>query len=118
MELLQLPIQVRSITTLVDGSLKFQIITQEVNSETVGKLFDYRNVQGWMVIKPARISKEDIVNIPNEVKEFKTDKTTSQRLRAVIFLVWKNTTSQKETFDDFYKRHIETIIQQYKEKLE
>lgn len=70
-----------------------------------------------MVFKPVQISEEELLKIPDETKEFKSDKTQGQRLRAVIYRYWEQI-DNKETFDEFYKRHLGKIIEQYKEKLE
>ena len=115
-ELLQLETIVKKISTLSDGGLKLEIITQELKPEDATKLFRLKGKIGFMVFKPAKITEEDIINLPEEIKEFKSDKTPSQKLRAVIYLTWKQT-SQKETFDQFYRRHIGKLVEQYKEKL-
>ena len=117
MDLLQFPASINKVETLVDRTLKMTINTPELGSEDMAKLFGYRNMEGWLIFKPTKIEESDIAKIPEEVKEFKTDKTPSQRLRNVIYMVWKNNTNRKESFNDFYQRHIEKIINQYKEKL-
>jgi len=114
--ILQIEVLIRKISTLVDNGLKIEVLTQELSPEDATKLFQLKGKSGFAVFKPARITEEDIINMPEEIKEFKSDKTPSQRLRAVIFLNWKQTT-QKETFDDYYKKQVNYFIEKYKEKL-
>lgn len=55
-----------------------------------------------------------------EMKEVKGEfdrKTPSQRLRAVMFVWWKQVESAR-TFDDFYLEHMEKMIDHIKSKLE
>lgn len=115
--LLTLPAHIQGVRTLVDGGYKVDVITQELRPKDGFTLLSLKGKSGFMLFKLSIITEDEIAKIPAEVKEFKTDKTPSQRLRAVIYWVWEKS-SQKETFDQFYKRHIETLINQYKEKLE
>ena len=116
MEILCLDAIVHSIRTLVDGTLSLTIQTQEIRPEDMTKLFRLRGKFGHMAFKPTKITEEDIIGLPTEMREFKNDKTPSERLRNVIYRYWE-TTSKKDEFDAFYKRHIESLINRYKEKL-
>lgn len=50
-----------------------------------------------------------------KIKKVKTE-SSSKRLRSVIFLVWKEA-STNEGFETYYERHINAIIAQYKSKI-
>lgn len=115
-ELLQIPATISSFRTLSDKGLKITIDTQEINAGDGATLLRLKGKIGWFLFKPTKIAEEEAINIPDEVKEFKTDKTPSQRLRAVIYKYWQ-TTSKKEIFDMYYRRHLEKLIDQYKDKL-
>lgn len=116
-EILQLEVQIQKVQTLLDKGLKVDVITQELGPGDSAKLFGLKGKAGWMIFKATKIATEEVANLPDETKEFKTDKTPGQRLRAVIYRLWEQT-SRKETFDEFYKRHLEKLIDQYKDKLE
>ena len=116
-ELSMLAVTIQSIKTLADRGCAVNIHTQEIPAKDMTKLFQLKGQSGYMVFKPAKITLSDIANIPKEVKEFKTDKSPSKRLRAVLFVLWNTTTSKKESFDSFYKRHMEALINQYKDRL-
>ena len=106
------------IRTLADGTLKITIETPELTEEEYAKLFKIRGGQGYFLFKNCAFTEEDIKDVPEIAKEFKTDKSPSQRLRNVIYLIWEKNTDKKEQFDAFYKKNIENIIKQYKDKLE
>jgi len=114
--ILQIETIIKKVSTLVDGGLKIEVLTQELKPEDTTKLFQLKGKSGFAVFKPARITEEDIIKLPEEIREFKSDKTPSQRLRAVIYLNWKQT-SQKETFDTYYRKQVNYFIEKYKEKL-
>lgn len=115
-EILQLETQIQGIRTLVDGGLKLDVITQDLSAQDATKLFALRGKTGWMLFKEEGFSESDIVNLPKEIKEFKAQKSLSERLYSVMFVLWKQG-KQEEEFDNFRKRHMNKIISAYKEKL-
>ena len=116
-EILQLEVQIQKVQTLLDKGLKVDVITQELGPGDSAKLLALKGKSGWMVFKATKIAVEEVADLPEETKEFKTDKTPGQRLRAVIYRLWEQT-NREETFDTFYRRHLEKLIDQYKERLE
>jgi len=50
-----------------------------------------------------------------KIKKVKTE-SSSKRLRSVIFLVWKSSTTN-EGFETYYERHMDSLIEQYKKKI-
>jgi len=114
--LLSVPAEIKKAETMSDRGLKLVIYTQELNSADSAALFKLKGNSGFFLFKSTKISESDVATIPNEIKEFKTDRTPSERLRAVIYRVWEQT-AQKESFQQFYGRHIDQICEQYKEQL-
>lgn len=111
------PAIIDGVRTNKDGSLKIVLETPELSPEDCTKLFSFRNMQVFAGLNEANIQPEDL-----DLKDFKPiekgEKTPSQRLRAVLYLVWNQSTAgTRGDFDSFYKRAIERIIDQYKEKL-
>ena len=117
MNLLQLETIVRKVTTLVDGGLKIDIETQELKPQDAVKLFELKGKVGFMVFKPTRIATEDLVNLPEETTEFKTEKSPAQRLRAVKFIYFTKKGGKKAEFDDWYKKQTNAEIEKWKEKI-
>lgn len=108
------PALLDKITTLKDGSVKLVFETQELSAQMAANLLEQRNQQGWLIFAPSNST----VTVPDEPPpEFKADKTPSQRLRAVLFVLWKQEGS-KADFDAFYRGKMERMIDWVKDKLE
>jgi len=111
----QVQATVTKVSTFADHSLRLQVDTdRELSAEENALVFALYNKSGWFLFKESELKPED-VEVPEYVKEFKEDKTPSQRLRAVIYLNWKQ--NQIGTSDDFYTRKMEEIIEHFKSKL-
>lgn len=103
------------ITTLKDQSLKITLESQELQPEEMAALFELRNKYVYTALDEAPINPDDL-DIKEPMKEFKTDKTPSQRLRAVLYRYWEQN-KPTEDFDSYYKRKMEEIINYIKDKL-
>ena len=106
--------QIDKITAKNDRTLSVTIGTQEMNSLDTSHLFSLFEKQIWVAFAETPLTKEDL-NIP-EIQVEKGQKTPSQRLRARMFVYFKE--SKKEgRFDDWYERAMESIGDKYLEKL-
>lgn len=85
---------------MVDGWMKIVIVTPELSIEKMAELL-YAKKQ-W------------ITDMDVDAKE--EGKTPSERLRNVIYAVFKDR-NVAELFDDYYRREMEDIINVYKRKL-
>ena len=118
-EVVRMPIMVRKITTLSDGGIKISIHTsQEVSDEDIATVFGMKNKEGWMAFKPEKPEVEDMQNLPEMPKEFEGQKSSSERLRNVLYRYWEQRTNQNKDFDVFYKAMMNKIIVKYKERLD
>jgi hypothetical protein len=106
---------IQSVRTLVDGGTKLDVITNELNHDELSKLFILKGKFGWFVFKENILGVEDIKDLP-EVKLEKNEKTPSQRLKSVLYVLWSQGNREK-TSDEFYKMYIDKIIEAIKEKL-
>lgn len=106
-------------STMKDRSVKLIFETQELNSDDCAKLFALRQQMGWLVFASADESDADMEQlIPDEPpKEFKDDKSPSQRMRSVLF-VWWTQLGSVGNFETFYRDKIEVMINWVKEKLD
>lgn len=118
-EILQLPATIESINSRVDGSWSIKVGTQELNDEQGKNLIKLNRKLGWFLFKETPFEEPDLLDIPEPETEFKTDKTPSQRLRAVLFRLWEQKYKTKyDTFEECYKILMEKIISWAKNKLE
>jgi siroheme synthase (precorrin-2 oxidase/ferrochelatase) len=115
-KVLKIPSQIGKIETMADKGLKVVVYTQELTSEDKALILELQNMLGWFVFSEAELEPEDLVSLPKIKAEFRSEKTPSERLRAVLYVYWDQA-SIKTPFDDFYKKYIENLIEKIKEKI-
>jgi len=87
--------------------------TPELEPTEKTTFFELQNLNLKMLLQPAD-------SVPVEFKEVRGQfdvKTPSQRLRAVLFVQFKQTKMPGE-FEDFYRRQIERMIDDIKSQLQ
>jgi hypothetical protein len=113
-ELISVPAQVVNMNPRQDRSWKLVFETRELSGEEVKILADNFQGEGWLLFKPnGDISEEEIP----EGKADSGTKSQSQRLRDVIFVLYKQQDS-KVDFETFYRVYLEKLIEYTKTKLE
>lgn len=115
-DIFQIPADVDKITTTAIKTIKITFETQKMSAEASALIWSLREKHGWLFFAETPINIEDL-KVPEKTPEFKDDKTPSQRLRAVLFVYWKQLKGEQD-FDSFYKFQMEKLIEQVKEKLE
>lgn len=91
------------ITTMKDGSLKITIVTQELPPQEMAKLFMNIN--------------QEITNVKLP-KDSSQPKSKSERLRNVIYMLWKQEYTGKYPDSNlFYESYMNEIIEKIKDKL-
>lgn len=113
MSAIVLPAGLVSVNDLKDRSAKLSFETRELSNPEFIALRDIRGTQGWLAFSMNEIQEEEI---PTEMAETGT-KSPSQRLRSVLFLMWKQEKSLLD-FDVWYRSKMETLIQNIKNKLD
>lgn len=110
---------IRKISTLVDGSIKITLETRELSPDDAANVFAFRNVEGHIAIKESDFSSDDLEKLPDMSlsPSPRKQKSESQRLRAVLYILWQKTHSTMSS-EEFYKMMMERIISHYKNKLE
>jgi hypothetical protein len=106
--------QISSITAKVDRSLGYRVNTGELSSEEKAAFFELQNMNCLFIIRPLDVTTAGLVEVKSEVDT----KTPSQRLRAVMFLLWRQNHEGHEQFDTFYKSKMDAFIEHLKEKIE
>jgi len=102
-----------SFGSRVDGSLSFRGQTPELSSEEKVALMDLGGRNVVLLIQPKDVVPDGVLNVNKKILDFKTP---SQRLRAILFVEWKQ---QKPdcTFEQHYVTAIDRIIERVKEHL-
>lgn len=114
-EPIAIPSYISKLMTMSDKGIRVQVDTQELSSEDKAYLFSLHNKYGHFVFVEGEV-KPDGLNIPESVPEFKNEKSQSQRLRSVLFVLWEQN-GKPNTSERFYREHMEKIIEHYKDKL-
>ena len=113
-----LPVSLNPISRRKDKSVKMSFETRELSPEETMILMAMEGEEGWLLFSTNReeIKEEEIPQEKAEVDE----KTPSERLRAVMF-VWYKQESDKGryigTFENFRRNKIEIFIEGIKKKL-
>lgn len=116
MNLVQTQVQIGKVETLKDKSLKLTIYTQELDASSKTRLFEFSEKLPWMVLAD---KEQDQVTVPDlPAQDFKNEKSPSKRLRAVLFVFWKEVMNGVGDFELFYRREMERIIDSYKQELD
>ena len=117
---LVMPVAVETIATRHDGSVKIVMSTYELNTESAVKLFDLRRSEALMYLSSDNISQEELDALDGfKLSSEKNDgKTPSQRLRAVLYIYWKQHKQNDFEFDIFYLKYMNRLIDKIKDKLD
>jgi len=112
----QVPASITKISTMAH-SLRLVIDTQEnLNDDSKARLFEQYNKLGWFTFSVHQIEAENLIDLPQLKSDAK--KTQSQRLRAIIFLLWQKDPHGYESFENYYNWYMDKLIDKLKEKLD
>ena len=104
---------ITSLRSKVDRSLGLTVATPELTSEEKA---EFMNLQGVNV----DITVEPIDEVPAEIYKVKKktgSKTQSQRIRAVLFILWKNE-GEPDDFETYYRNKTEGYIELLKDRID
>jgi hypothetical protein len=113
-----IPAQLDSLRTLADKTLKVTFETNELNPQDLLGLMENLHQFGYLAFKKEPF-KEDEKEMMQELKsdfDFK-GKSSSQRLRAVLWIMWNNDHEGFDSSVKHYEHHMEKIIEHFKSKL-
>jgi hypothetical protein len=96
----------------VDRSLGFRGVTPELSTEEQVALMGLQNVLCEILMFPKDEKDVEVIKVEKEI----IHKSPSQRLRSVIFLLWKQT-GEELPFEVFYVQKMDHIIEALKAKL-
>lgn len=100
-----------------DGSVSIKFDSRELSSEEYMMIMGFRNCEGWLAFQP---NEDGIPDLPKERAEV-DQKTPSERLRAVLYIWYKQETESNKftgSFEAFRNEKMEKIIEGVKSKLD
>lgn len=104
------------IASRKDKTVKITLGTQELDPSKAGDLFSINGQLVTVYINPAGITEEDI-EVIDSVEPDLPGKSPSQRLRAVLYLMWKNSPQGFKDQHTHYLHYMDKIIDHYKNLL-
>lgn len=111
--MIKIPAYFTRFGSRADGSAGLSFTSQELSNEDFANFRDNLNQFGWLVFKENKFSVEDL---PIEQAE-EANKTPSKRMRAVLFVLWKQEGSKGE-FESWYRERMDKLINFVKGKLD
>lgn len=111
---IKIPAYLQGFSSKTDGSASLRFSTQELSADDFALLQKHLNLFGWLLFAESDLKASDI---PKEEIHEDENKSPSKRLRATLFVWWKQ---RNETidFETFYKKQMEVLIDAVKTKLE
>lgn len=110
--------QIENITTRKDHTVVLKIGSQELTPAKAGEIFQTMNklVAVYLSTKET-IPQRDL----DQVDQLDPDlpgKTQSQRLRAVLYVLFEKNNEGYKDFENFYRTHMDKIIDHLKKKID
>jgi len=114
-----IPAQLESYRSLKDKTLKITFETNELNPQELLGIAENINQFGYLAFKPEPFKQEEKLIMESLEADYKDSvKTASQRLRGVLYVLFKKEQDGFDTFTRFYDHHMEKIITHFKSKLD
>jgi hypothetical protein len=104
------------ITTLKDKSVKITIDTQELSPQNAGEIFTLMNTLATVYISPSEITSREMAQV-DAIEPEMPGKSPSQRMRNVLFILWKQDGEGFREFDMYYLKKMEDIINEMKNNI-
>lgn len=114
MSTFQVPAMLKGVSTLTDGGVSLRFATQEISKEEMAMLMGKSQTFGWLLFSEQAI-REDELKLEEIRKDLK-GKTPSQRLKAVLFVLYTESKADG-SFEQYYERRMNEIIEQIKLRL-
>jgi hypothetical protein len=110
----QVPAILNRISFTKDNGLSLGFVTNELSDEEKVLAAQYHAKFGYLLFKPNQFTEDDI---PETDALDDEKRTPSQRLRAVLYVLWVQRGS-KGSFTDFYVKNLDLAVNRVKNLLE
>lgn len=107
---------VETIRSRKDKTISLGIGTQELTPEKAGELFSMQGKLVTAYLSNTEVSKND-QDVIDSIEVDLPGKTPSQRLRSVLYLLWKENNEGFKDQNLHYIHYLDKIIEHYKSKL-
>lgn len=111
----QIPAILEGVTALKDGGMSVRFHTNEITNKEKVTLMDYFQKFGWLLFSEQEHDEQMTLE---EARRDTGGKSPAQRLRAALFVLYKQSNKPDLTFEEFYLRYMEKFIDRIKENLD
>lgn len=111
----QIPAIIEGVSPLKDGGLSIRFHTNEVTTQEKVTVMEFYQKFGWLLFSE---QEHDEHMTLEEARRDTGGKSPAQRLRAALFVLYKQSNRNDLTFEEFYLRYMEQFIDRVKENLE
>lgn len=111
-------VEVAKIASRVDGSVTITLDTPEISPSKAGEIFALRKKAAFCYLKPSPVSDEERKAIDGLKPDLTQGKSASQRLRAALYVAWKQNNEGYQDSELYYRYKMEKFIDHVKSKLD
>lgn len=104
---------ISGVSTKVDGGLSVRLVLPELSPEEKAAVFELQNCELKMLLQQEGDNPAKYTEVKGEFDR----KTKSQRLRAIMFVEFQDRKPDGLTFEDYYNREMERLIESRKQTL-
>lgn len=118
-KLLTIPSTISKVVSMAHKSLRLQIDTdEELSEDTMSKIMQKFDKRGYFCfLEDTQIAEKDVLDLPPLPKDDAEQKSPSQRLRARMWIYYKETHTE-DKFNEWYADTLNKIGEQYLAKLD
>lgn len=114
MRVFQIPAILDGMSPLKDGGMSLRFHTNEASNDDKVTIMEYYQKFGWLVF-----SEQENPDVPMEdIRRDTGGKSPSQRLRNVLYVLYKQSGKADITFEEYYAQKMEFVINRFKENLD
>lgn len=119
MDKFQVPAQIGKIETLADQTLKLTVYTaKELPADEMTKVFGLNKKEGWLFFAEKPFTNSADLEMPEIVMDSKEEKSPSQRLKARMFVLYKEQHGgDAKGFNQWYADELEAFGQKYLDQM-
>jgi hypothetical protein len=109
--------QLENLTTRKDKTIRLSLGTNELTPKECAELFTMNQQFCYVAIKPEPFLSNELDAIESLKTDLDTQKTPSQRLRAILYRNYEQDNKGYKDFNNYYLGEMERICEHYKTKL-
>ena len=104
---------IKTVRSKVDRSFGLSVSTGELKNSEGMAIMNLQMVNSDILVTPREDPGNSVIKVESEIGQ----KTKAERLRAVLFILYKHYGQKEETFQQYYDREMERIIEGKKSEI-